>query len=258
MCRRRNGAAAIRARRNRARRGHAALDAAVPVRDPEVLRARRLRVARDHAQVVRERVHRGGRAAAVVDGRAHGQDLRRALVERGNPVRRRVGPLHARGGARPERPERREGVRRRVAGERVLMREARLARIDDRVVRGLVAVAAALDEVDALEIGAQHVSAAQLRLPARERGRPEDGGDGERDCAGGDQNDSLHDDSLLRLRLPDESSHRAVGFLGAGCYGAVSISCGSAPISAGALTRTVDAKRPRQRASLTFATGICE
>ena len=75
----------------------------------------------------------------------------------------------------------------------------------------------------ALEIGAPHVSAALLRPPPRDRGRPEDGGDGERDCAGGDQNDSLHDDSLLRLRLPDESSHRAVGFVGAGCYGAVSL-----------------------------------
>ena len=185
-------AARVRARRDGARRGHAGLDTAVPVRDPEVLRARRLGVAGDHAQVVRERVHRGGRAAAVVDGRARRQDLRRALVERGDPVRRRVGPLHARGGARPERSERREGVRRRVAGERVLMRETRLARIDDRVVRGLMAVAAALDEIDALEIGAQSRCPAHLRLPARERGWPEDGGDGERDGARGDQNDSLH------------------------------------------------------------------
>ncbi len=119
---------------------------AVPVGDAERLRRDGVRVAGDDAQAGREGADRGGGEAAVVDDRAERQHRPAVRVEGRRPVRGGVGPrlTRPRGGA--ERRERREGVRRAVADEGVVVREPRLAREDDRVVGRMVAVGAGADE----------------------------------------------------------------------------------------------------------------
>ena len=152
MCRRRNDPRVSGQVGTVAERSSPDRETAAPRRHAHPLRARRGCVARDHAQVVRERAHLGERPAPVVDGRALREDRRRALVERRHPVRGRVVGAHARRCARAQRAEVGERARRAVPDERVLMRRTRLAGEDDRVVRRLVREAAVLDEVDADEI----------------------------------------------------------------------------------------------------------
>ena len=93
----------LRAGRHRARGRDARHRSAAPERDPSALRARGGRVARDHAQVVRERGHRGERAAPVVDRRSLRKDRRRPVIERRNPVRSRVCAALARRSASAKR-----------------------------------------------------------------------------------------------------------------------------------------------------------
>ena len=111
---------------------------------------------------------------------------------------------HARRPARAQRAEVRERARRPVADERVLVRRARLAREDDRVVRRLVREAAVLDEVDADEVGARdrRRSSPVFGLPPAMRGRAERGGEHEDEAPSRDQCDCSHSvPSLEWLRV---------------------------------------------------------
>ena len=190
----------------------AARDAAAPERHAHALRARRHRVPGDHAQVVREGRDLSGRPAPVVDRRSLREDQRGALVERGNPVGGGVVPAHARRSARAERAERRGRVRRPRADERVHVGGACLAREHDRVVRRLVAVAAALDEVHADQLRARDRGAAvvALRLAAGQCRRSGERGEHQHERPAHDQSDSLH--VTLPRRYPPKSDRKGFAF----------------------------------------------
>ena len=127
--------------------------AAVPPGDGEPLRRSRLRVPGDDLEAGRERPQRrahvaaGSRRSTVVGDDRVARRRRASASSRRpcRPARRQV----VLGGAQLGR--RRERVGRVVADERVVVREARLAGQDDRVVGAAVAEAADADEVDAAE-----------------------------------------------------------------------------------------------------------
>ena len=187
---------------------------ATPERHPHALRRGRLRVAGDHPQVVRERVHPRERPAPVVDRRASRRYRRGSLVEHRHPVRSRVVGSLARRAAGAQRVIGRERVRRAVADERVLVRCTGSAREDNRVVGRPVAEAAALDEVDADQVGPRDAGF-RARPPAAacERDRPEETGD-ER-SPGHDDEQSPHSDPPFPYgrRQPSESAIPALRFL---------------------------------------------
>src|SRR5207237_9206916 len=107
--------------------------AAVPGGDEQALRAPRLVVAGDHLQPLRERAELLERVPLVVDRRLRRRYGAAAEEERRHPVRRRVGAPLARRPGLVARGERRSRVRRGVADEAVVVRDAGLAGILDRV-----------------------------------------------------------------------------------------------------------------------------
>ncbi len=105
-----------------------------------------MRVAGDHHQARRERADLRARVSRVVDRRLRGLHRRAVEQEGRRPVR--GGVLRARA-ARPVAAERRggrEGVRRDVADEGVVVGHAGMAEVDDRVVGGAVAEHAQAEE----------------------------------------------------------------------------------------------------------------
>ncbi len=119
---------------------------AIPGGDPHALRAHGLRVSGDHAQSGRERTYGRSREPAVVDRGGARRDGVPVEVERRCPVRGRVACRRTRRVCAAERAQRREGVRRDVADERVVVRETRRPRIDDRIIGSPMSEAAEADK----------------------------------------------------------------------------------------------------------------
>ena len=184
---------------------------AVPGGDAQTLGGSRLRVPRDQLEALREGRHGRKGAPPVVDGRRTREDR---LPARGDERRHPVGSGVARAaaGRRPalERVEGREGVRRRVSEERVVVRKAGLAREDDRVVVVAVAEAAAADEVDAAkahQVGRDPAGGRIRPGHARKGARAGLRAEGGRARAGGDDRGDPDqrgraDDPVLSHRVP--------------------------------------------------------
>ena len=106
-----------------ARRRQAARETTAPGGDPPALRARGLRIARDHPEGGRKRLHGLERAPPVVDGGAERlDDLSVRGEQRRHPVGRGVSRPLAGRPAQQEARQRRVRVRRRVAEVRVVVR----------------------------------------------------------------------------------------------------------------------------------------
>lgn len=142
--------------------------AAEPVDDPQRLRAGRPRIARDHAQVGREGLERSRvTGIGVVVGPHAPRRSQNALlvVERRDPVRRRITLVAAGCAATGELGVGRERVRPRCAEELVLVACAWLAGEDDRIIAEAMAERA--DDLEPRPMVGHMVRAGQQRRLAR-------------------------------------------------------------------------------------------